>query len=55
MEDAQELQFFVIKRVFEGDWEALDSGDVVEIITTRGELRRVLRARLVSSSGGLDE
>lgn len=55
VEDAQELQFFVIKRVFEGDWEALDSGDVVELITTRGELRRVLRARLVSSSGGLDE
>ncbi|WP_332747637.1 HAD domain-containing protein [Hydrogenophaga sp.] len=55
VEDAQELQFFVIKRVFEGDWEALDSGDVVELITTRGELSRVLRARLISSSGGLDE
>lgn len=54
VEDAQEVQFFVIKRVFEGDWDALAGGDVVELITTKGELRRVLRARLVSSSGGLD-
>lgn len=53
VEDAQADQFVVKQAVFEGDWQALERGDVVELITTNEPLCRVLRARPAKSAGGL--
>lgn len=50
VEDAKADQFMVIPEVFEGTWDALEMGDVVELITTHGPMCRVLRARLVLTS-----
>lgn len=51
VEDAKADQFVVTPAVFEGNWDALESGDVVELITTDEPMCRVLRARLASLSG----
>lgn len=52
VEDAKADQFVVKQALFEGDWCALERGDVVELITTNEPLCRVLRARLVKRVGG---
>lgn len=44
-------QYVVNQRVFAGDWNALQQGDVVALIVTRGDLGRVLHARLAGSHG----
>lgn len=44
-------QCAVSRRVFAGDWNALQQGDVVALIVTRGDLGRVLHARLAGSHG----
>lgn len=44
-EDAQERQFVVRRKVFEGAWSAVGPGDLVELVVTREALSRVLRAR----------
>lgn len=53
VEDEGADQFVVTPAVFEGNWDALESGDVVELITTNEPVCRVLRARLFMSFGGL--
>lgn len=45
VEDAKADQFVVTPAVFEGDWDALARGDVVELMTTDEPVCRVLRAR----------
>ncbi len=55
VEDARADQFVVKQALFEGDWNALVRGDVVELITTNEPLCRVLRARPAKSSGGFHE
>lgn len=50
VEDAKADQFVVKQTVFEGDWQALQRGDVVELITTDEPLCRVLRARLKAAA-----
>jgi hypothetical protein len=55
VEDAKADQFVVTPAVFEGNWEALAKGDVVELVTTDEPVCRVLRARLVVSVGGLEQ
>lgn len=55
VEDAKADQFVVTPAVFEGDWDALAKGDVVELITTNEPVCRVLRARLVASADGIVE
>jgi hypothetical protein len=55
VEDAKADQFVVTPAVFEGDWDALARGDVVELITTNEPVCRVLRARLAKRFGGLAE
>lgn len=52
VEDAKADQFVVKQAAFEGDWDTLRTGDVVELITTDEPLCRVLRACLVASNGG---
>ncbi len=52
VEDAKANQFVVKQTVFEGNWDSLESGDVVELTTTNEPLCRVLRARLVTNAGG---
>ncbi len=44
-------QYMVNRKVFAGDWDALQQGDVVALIGTRGALARVLHARLAGSHG----
>lgn len=53
VEDAKADQFVVKQAVFEGDWHALERGDVVELITTNEPVCRVVRARLAKRSGGI--
>lgn len=55
VEDVKADQFVVKQAVFEGDWHALQRGDVVELITTREPMCRVLRAHLVANLGSLNE
>lgn len=55
VEDAKADQFVVTPAVFEGDWDVLAKGDVVELITTNEPVCRVLRARLVTSADGIVE
>lgn len=50
VEDAKADQFVVKQAVFEGNWDALKKGDVVELITTNEPVCRVLRARQVTST-----
>lgn len=51
VEDAKADQFVVTPAVFECDWDALERGDVVELITTDEPVCRVLRARLLCRRG----
>jgi hypothetical protein len=44
-------QYVVNQRVFAGDWDALQHGDVVALTVTRGAAGRVLNARLSGSHG----
>lgn len=53
VEDAKADQFVVTPAVFIGEWEALERGDLVELLTTNEPVCRVLRACLVTSNGGL--
>jgi hypothetical protein len=55
VEDAKADQFEVKRAVLEGEWQALQRGDAVELITTDEPVCRVLRARLVVSVGGLEQ
>lgn len=45
VEDAKANQFVVKQTVFEGNWDALARGAVVELITTNEPVCRVVRAR----------
>lgn len=47
VEDAKADQFVVTPAVFEGNWDALARGDVVELITTCEPLCKVLRCRVL--------
>lgn len=49
-EDAREHQFAVRRKVFEGEWSALNPGDLVELVITRESLARVLHARRLPGS-----
>lgn len=46
VEDAKADQFVFTQGRFEGNWDALKKGDVVELLTTSEPVCRVLRARL---------
>lgn len=52
VEDAKADQFVVTPAVFEGNWNTLERGDVVELITSGEPVCRVLRARRPTSSSG---
>jgi hypothetical protein len=46
VEGAGRNQFVVLKKYFVGNWDALKSGDDVELVVTREPAVRVLSAKL---------